>query len=371
MKRLCSRQEKELLFQNRKRFCNGVFASNASGFGRLLWALVVSFVLAVVVIICGDCFFEIRHMSAFTRLVFGLSFGVVGPVTAILYGILRVKRDKKRLLKSKEVFVNGATVVGVDYENKRLLYVEDDVYDENGSIILFAYPSDELEISKFSARERVLLIYDWEDSCHLMRMNTGVADYFRIGSGPVIREEEVMKTELIPHCNALKIERDERALSTAEKEKFSCIYAKLWGQAGAIFAAVIGAMFIGLVTWVSVLIGRDIGKLHQAVIIGLIISGVICVAVYVSYWVIQWHYRRKCHFVSIKEVMMNYFEYGENNIETIHVFEWEVNRLELKTYQKVNYSFSMRYGGILYKLKTSENDIVILSKDELRKKKMI
>ena len=42
--------------------------------------------------------------------------------------------------KSDLIYFNGATIVEVDHDNKRLLYVEDDLLEQDGTPLLLAYP---------------------------------------------------------------------------------------------------------------------------------------------------------------------------------------------------------------------------------------
>ncbi len=370
MKRLCTEREKEWLLYNRKRLCLGVFASNI-GLMQAAWAMFASFVIGFIACIFLPDFFDIPETGATVRRIFSIAFIIFTPIVAIVYKKLRINREQKKLLKANEIFVNGATIVGADNENKRLLYVEDDVCDEKGSLILFSCPSNEMELKTVTGNERALIIYDAEGGSNLMKINSAIADFFRIGYSPVFSKSEILKKEAIPHLNALNIEKEERDLSSEESEALSYIYAKLSSLTVTVISAIIGVILIGLVMSFAVLNGQDTGELKHAVKVGLIICGAICVGIYIIHQKCQSYYQNKYQFISIKEVLMDYYEYVDSKTEIIHVFEWEDKKLELKGYQNAGSSTYMRYGGILFKLKSSENKVVLLSKNELIKKNMI
>lgn len=370
MKRQCNEQEKEILFRNRYNFYEGIFSIKARSNGaKYLWMFLGGAIMSAVIYKLFARIIPVRALTSFVRVFTIIGFVFFGIVTAAIYEVISVSKAKKKFLRSNVIFINGATIVGFDHEHKRILYVEDDVLDKNGEIVLLAYPAEESEVKGILTRKRVLIIYDKDGNYHMMKSNEQFNRFFNIPESVFISDEELMKKEPIPTVNVFYIDKDERALSFYEKELFPKKFAKSVMRGNLIAIALLGVFLMVMTMYWAVLFGRTEGTLHKAVTVGVIICIGICLAIFISYWVMLYHYRIKYKYTHVKELVIHSIENKTLSEFTAKVFEWDVNRLELKEYKNLLCTFSAKYGEVLYRLRTSANEYIILPKEDFLEKK--
>lgn len=369
MKRQCNEQEVEILFRNRYNFYDGIFSIKArSNAAKYLWMFLGGAIMSIIIYNAFSHIVPPRILTSVVRVIVVIAFGFFGLITAAIYEVVSVNKAKKKFFRDGTIYINGATIVGLDHENKRILYVEDDVLDRNGEIVLLAYPSDESDVKNFFARERVLIVYDKVGNYHMMKSSEPLNRFLNIPVSAFISVEELMKKEPIPTVSVFQIDKDERALSFYEKELLPKNYAKSVAKGNVVFAAFLGVLFICITMYWAVLYGRTEGVLQKAITVGFIICAGICLTVYISYWIMLLFYRKKYKFSHVKELVIHSIESKLSSNFAAKVYEWEVNKLEVKEYENLKCTFSAKYGAVLYRLRTSENEYIILPKDELLKK---
>lgn len=363
MKRVCNEQERQLLFENRECLLTGILKT---GTRNGVVPILVGVFAGLIIAIAGCAFFvELGLPEWLVWVWFGFSFIVPPKLIAGLWGVARTKRSAKAFLKKERLMVNGATIVAIDAEEKRFVYIEDDLTDENGKPIILDYPALPPELLKGTVN-RLLVMYENESSFQLMAVNDALKNMISAESGVDFGNMDLSECKHLPHPNALGLAYEERTLSEGEKEKFSDLYVQYNRKDTAKMLKIVSVIMFVVIMLLCILLGVTESSLKTTLPIGLtVFAGVLLLFVF-SYYFGKKNIRRQASFETVKEVVFHSYimsQTGQTVISVGNVYEWMVNEFEVTPYQNANMSPKTTYGTVLYKLTNHKGKVFFLPKE--------
>lgn len=367
MKRVCTQEERELLLKNKKQMLQGINKTTGSdGVGMTVVIYVVPIFIAFAVM--GP----FMVMYDLPWIVNGIGLTVVDFISTVILHLIfksvRVKKETKAFLSQKNLSVNGATVVEVK-GTEGFAYIEDDVYDENGKPIIIEYPSNGKEIEENEVGRRLIVMYDDGGSYQLIRMNDELrtlipsytADYPLAGY-----LEDYMR---VPHPNMVRIEKEGRDLTDAEKKEYADLYVKAV-QGGAV--SLLKKAYIALFFIVGILLtllnyvedGIPFETSLPYAIIGYLGLGALFA---LAFMFGRWNIRRQGQFTYKQDVLFHSYKMESNYVVVITVYEWENGKPQKKVYNAGNVSAKTKFGTIIYKFKNKKGKDVLVNMESVLK----
>lgn len=360
MKRICSMEEKELLYQNRKQMLQGInWTASHSRFGYYLASTLLALLVMFTVAIVGGIQFNLSKIPMWICML--ITFSVAELILSLIFNRIRVRRETKAFLKQDNLMVNGATIVAMD-ETGHFLYIEDDFLDENGNPYIIQYPSRMYEMTPDEIGKRLLIMYADETRFQLVRLNDDLKQLIPSYSYHYPLTEDPERYQVIAHPNVLKITKEEKELSESEKEEFAKLYIKVVRslstktvKKSAVALAVIGAVMCVLLDNVEG--GFPLEKTVP-----------IAVASYVGMIAFYWlmyalgnvNLRRQAQFTAMQEVVFHSYVFTGNSA-TVHVYEWVNGEVQVREYFAGNVFSKTAYGTVLYKFKNKKGKDVLLN----------
>ena len=364
MKRLCTKEEKQLLYKNKKQMLKGVFhTASESKSAPLIMSAIISCILGISF---GAIFVEKLGLNQ-RAVEIGVELFVLAAIFPLKIAISKImnflqeNRQVRKYTRQKNLMINGGTIVAVD-SREQFSFVEDDVSDGRGRRIIIDYPSCAYEIMPKDIGKRILLLYAFDTDFQVVKLNHELKGL--IPDVEPISENEVNKGLRIPHPNTLKIDRVGHSLSEEEKKSFAKQYVKM-GQKATLQKGKIYALIVLICMMV---IGAAISKVEEIPMWSIVPVIVPCFLVLAAfYWLFSLVKmaiaKRKAKFIYAKEVIFHSY-YVNNRITRIKVYEWSSGRMQLYEYPAGSVSPKTTYGSILYMLTHCTDGIMLLTKEE-------
>lgn len=368
MKRLCTEEEKKLLYQNKGQMLQGInWTAARSKLGQVFVGIFLSAFVAIAVTVLIAYLFTLPHIVLIILLL--LLMAVCNIVYFIITSNLNVKKEAKAFLKQQNLMVNGATIVAANGEDW-FAYIEDDFVDESGKPIIIEYPSASYEVKKEEAGTRFLVMYDGDSNFQLVRINEELKRMIPEYSAHYPLTEEIESYLYIPHPNMARIEKEGHELSESEKTSFAELYVKVvqsvsmkmmkTGMKGLVVIAIILCILLNYVE----------GGYPFSQTVPIAIAS--CVGFPILLWLIsrlgKLNLRRQAKFVSVKEVVFHSYIIGQQEMK-VRVFEWIDGQVQRCEYNAGNVATDTPYGSVLYKFKNRKGDDVLLNTSPVGKKR--
>lgn len=367
MKRVCTEEEKELLLKNKKQMLQGInWTSRHGSWGVTAIVSIVPILIACVTVVP----FIIKY--DWSWLVIILSMIVVDLISGFVLWLIinsaRTKKETKRFLSQKNLSINGATVVDVGGVNC-FAYIEDDIYDENGKPIIIDYPSTSYEVEENEVGKRMLVMYDDEGNFQLVKINEALEGLIPSYSQDYPLAGEVEEYARVPHPNMLRIEKEAKVLTDAERAEYAKLSVKIiQGEAIGVVKKAYIALFFIVAVLISLLHFVEDGVPLETTLPYAILGYVGLGALFLLMSFIgRFNIRRQCQFITMQEVVFHSYVI-ENNIAKVMVYEWDNGCTQKKEYFAGHVSPKTKYGTIIYKFLAKEDKCWLLNKELMTKK---
>ena len=372
MKRLCTEEEKQLLYKNRKQMLKGILQTAANSkmapiFISLFLSIIVMFVVMFAVVEGLGIYMNLSKFQI--KLFLLVIFFVNQIVISAIMNVFRVKKEAKQFMKQKNMMINGATIVAVDSINK-FSYVEDDVLDEQKRPVIIDYPSCAYDIMPEDIGKRIMVLYSGESEFQLVKLN----DELR-GMIPESATQDVLSHGLeqcirVPHPNMLTIDKNGHMISEDEKEEFANWYVKM--IQGAAFDIAKICFVVIVICVIIICVGINFAEDGYPLLKTLPIGLGFCVGMAVFFWLMSLlgkvNIKRQAKFTYVKEVVFHSYIMA-NNTATVKVYEWKEGQMQLCEYLAGNVPMKTPYGSVLYKFTNHKEKEVLMNKERVKKKK--
>lgn len=361
MKRVCTKTEQELLYQNRKQLLKGTWIiASAVRLGDVF----VSLSFSAVIMFAGIAWIaDTFHGSV---IVFSLwllfSLSVPGAIVMLMINRGRLRKKTRLFLKQEGLMINGATIVGANDSVKRFAYIEDDLQDEDGKPVVIEYPLRPREMSSGLEGERILVLYGSEDTFQLMRVNDALKKLLPDCPEHYPLEGGLDAYTCVPNPNVLKIDRQGHVLSAAERESFAALYTGNDRQERI-------KPLKTLVTIVAVCLALiclilDVSGEFPFYRTAPVLTGGFAVYVFLLYLAMRRavkQQKQQINFVQVKEVVFLSHERGA----VVSVYEWLDGKINICQYPAGRIPLNMEYGSILYRLENMQGQVFLMNKTEV------
>ncbi len=369
MKRLCTDQEREVLYKNRKQIIKGKFG-NASNerLGDFFVGLFLPFIVIIgigYVLVITDKIEFVMQSSGFVSILL-LTYVILFSIILKIISLIRHKKEQRRLKKRHDIMLNGATIVEVDMSGY-FAYIEDDFCDENGKAIILEHPFSAGEVKPEDVGRRMLVLYDGDFGYRLVKLNEELRGLIPNSTYDYPLKENIHSYMRVPHPNMVNLEKTEHNLSEREKKFFDDFYEKST-RCDYLKRVKVCAFWMTIdIVFISVLlgVGKDGYPISKCVMFGAI--GLVCIAVFFFLMNLlnKILTRRRANFVSVKKVV--FVDQGTlNKVSRIRVFEWKQNQVQLGVYPNAGVPSNTAYGSILYKLVNAKGKIILLNANSVK-----
>lgn len=364
MKRVCNQNERELLLKNRNQLLKGIYQTKAkSKYGHIFVGLFFSLIVMFLGIFPVAKWFDGAEAAMWAWIAFSL-FVPSSIVTAVM-GKLQVKKEAKSFLKKENLMVNGATIVTVDREKKIFSYIEDDFVDANGIPIIIDYPALPSGFSEAQVGQRMIVMYDSENSFQLMQMNEALT-----GLIPAYTEQYPLQRDIyahwrVPHPNAAYADFCGHPLTEEEKKYYTEKRLQNLQKEG-VKALIISGIILGIaVMLIATILGIGEDCLPQALGIGAVVCVGFILFILLCRQIGKNNIKKQSQFVHVQEVLFHsnvIDRYGKYVSTELKVYEWKTDHFEVVTYPQQTMPASTPYGCILQKFTTLKGKTVLTVK---------
>lgn len=367
MKRVCTNNEKELLYKNRKQMINGRFGTASNErlgdvvIGIILGCIMIPVILYVFFV--TDQIDVIFGKSKFTaQLFFLLPIIIMVTVIEKIMTWLRCKREEKRIKKRDDIMLNGATIIDVDLSGC-FSYIEDDFYDENGKPIILEYTFQSGKMKQEDVGKRILVLYDGDFGYRLVKLNEELRGLIPNSTYDYPLKEDVHSYVRVPHPNMVKLEKAEHTLQTSEMKYFSEFYIKKTRDQ-ILKRLKLAILWIGIcIAFMFVLLNVEKGySISKCIMFGTAAVSCLAILFFVLNFINKKIIEGKATFVSMKKVV--FIGQGmRDKVALVRVFEWNENEVQLCEYKQNGLPENTPYGSILYRFRNSKNKFILLNVD--------
>ena len=363
MKRLCTKEEKRLLYKNRKQMLKGIFqTASDSKSAPLIMSAVISVILTIALLSVFEERIGINNEGielGMKLFMIALIFPLKIAISRMMY-VFRANKQAKKYTKQKNIMINGVTIVAVDTSD-RFSYIEDDVLNEDGRPIVIDYPSCAYDIMPEDIGKRMIILYSADTDFQLVKLNDELRGM--ISNYALVPTDVLERGIRVPHPSVLKIDKDGHSLSDEEKESFANRYVKMVQK-----AALQKAKIYSIIIFVCVIIISVVISINEEYPLWKILPfGMACFAgLAVFYWLLtlikRVNSKRKAKFIYAKEVVFHSYII-HNKVAIIKVYEWNRGNVMLYEYPAGNVSAKTTYGSVLFKLTHCKEGVVLLSQE--------
>lgn len=368
MKRLCTEDERNLLFKNRNQLLEGIYqTASRSNYSRIFVGLFFSIVSLFV-----GMYFILEYTKGskwMFWLWFLIAFTIPNMIVSMIMNKIRIKKEAKAFLKKENLMINGATLVDMDMTLGAMVYIEDDFLDEDGRPYLVAYPAAASDLKPEDIGKRMIVMYDDEDSFQLMKVNEELRNLIPNYSEhyPLNREGDAYK--FLPHPNAVKADYMGHKLSEEEKEKIAEDYVKLIQGEAFKVVKISGVIIFICIMFICVLLGVG-GEIEGGLVTTIPAGLLVCLGVMGFILLMRQigkvNLRRQAmKFDYVQEVIFysyNVNQRGKTVSCEISIYEWAEDHFKLETYPGGNVSAKTQYGSVIYKYTNQKGGHIFINK---------
>lgn len=272
-------------------------------------------------------------------------------ISQVSLKIIVLNREKKRIIKSNNLSINGATVVLIDSKDSYVHICEDDFKDKQGRPYKIILPINNVRLK---VEERLISIMTSEGEYFLMRTNEETQksisyyDWFDVKKAI---EENNWSPYLLPHPNVLNLDRDMRKISNEEKNKFKEQYyaeskLNIWTHYFClVLISFVVTYVIGYFVYYFPLMER---YFEQSFIVASIIAFIISVILIINARI---KLSKKLDEVSyVQNVMVSRWsshKVGRHYVPILMVYMCQGNKLVERGYEELGLKKGLGYGRIL------------------------
>lgn len=368
MKRICTEDEKKLLFKNRNQLLKGIYqTASQSKYSRIFVGLFFS-----IVTLLAGMYFILEYTNG-SKWVFWLwfiiAFTIPNVIVSIIMNKIRIKKEAKAFLKQENLMINGATLVDMDLTLGAMVYIEDDFLDEDGRPYLISYPAATSDLKLEDIGKRMLVMYDSEDSFQLMKVNEELRSLIPNYSEHYPLNMEGEAYQFVPHPNAVKIDYVGHKLSEEEKETYAKDYVKMvQGEAFKVMK-ISGVIIFVCIMFLSVMLGLvgDMGVgIETTIPVGLLICLGLVGFILLMRQIGKVNLKRQAlKFDYVQEVIFysyNVNQRGKTVSCELNVYEWAEDHFKLGSYPGGNVSPNTKYGTVIYKYTNQKGANIFINK---------
>lgn len=362
MKRVCNENERQLLLKNHNCLLTGIEKlRTGNSIVRVLGCFFVGMIIGIAGC-AGLVSLDAPEWLMWTW--FGVSVFILPRILSAILGSLKAKKRSKAFLKKEQILINGATVVGINEEERLFSYVEDDFADENGKPIILDYPALSKELLQGTVN-RLLVMYDGPDSFQLMAVNEELKPLIPSASNFDLESMDLTECKHLPHPNALHIAYEERDLTEGEKETFAEAHVKNTRADAMRVMKICSVVLVVAALVLCVALGYTEKEPVKYLPYGVFGCVGIIVFLYLASLLGKKNLKRQARFDAVKEVVFHSYlmkQTGQTVLAVGYVYEWVVDHFEVVPYQNANMSMKTAYGTVLYKLTNEKGKAFFIPK---------
>ena len=376
MKRLCTKQEREVLYKNRGQIIKGMVAPTANERWSDLFILIFG-----TIFLAGGMLVGLYYFLAVTDQFWILPDGKCRPEVIIclfiafwviekIMSLIERNREAREFKKRNDIRINGATIVEIN-PSGHFSYMEDDFYDETGRPVILDDLFSNGEVRLEEVGKRILVMYVGESDFRLVKLNEELSGLIPDATADYPLKEDLYSYMRVPHPNMVNIEKTEHDLSESEKTCFADFYVKAVRKDYAKMQKVAAIGMMICIVILSVLFGsaeKGYPVLEKCVMYGA--AGLAGLVVFFGLLTIinKKLTRKRAKFVSVKKVVL--VDQGVRNKRYVtRVFEWEQEQAKLCEYEDANcIPRNIANGSILYKLVNPKGKMTFLDGKQVKQR---
>lgn len=366
MKRVCTEQEKTLLYQNRNNICTG-FVKNSSH-GKWMEELVMAGIWMVVFI--GGEIPLIECLKNFEEWML-FSWGVISlsAVRAAVHFVMKrmyIRNEKKHFTRKDQIIINGATVVSVINENKfrSFSFIEDDEYTEDKRPYRIYSQADSKDVKDMKAGDRLIVLYGSENSggksFQIMKMNEQLRGLIPEENNIQLSRLDMDSMDCVIHPNEMNLAKEKRLLSKEEKEELKM---RIMKERTAVFSKVLKVCGLIVFFCGNIFVLGIMGNCTERELLCrlLLVNAVIAIILFLLKLLSDYTGRFNTDFDYVQEVLFDSFSIGYRAETSTTFYEWDNNEFVRKKYP--NIGCKSHFGAVFYKYTSEKGNSFFEPKD--------
>lgn len=352
MRRQCTEYERNVLLNNKKNIISGnTLIRQNVGYGPIILGVVFGIVLSIPIAIN----MKLESEAAIK----GFMIGLIAVMSVIMQGFFRLiisAKNKKTAFLEGNVYINGCTVLGVNYKAGFFVYVEDDFWNSDGKLARISFPLPDNVF--LNVGERLVAAIEENGSYYLLKVDNSNANMIPQNCGYNLFDNSnagILSECVIPHPNSVCLDRYPRSLSPEEKGAIlgsNGPINKKKEVAIGICVAILYYMITGLV-WI-VLVGDEIITDFTVAIIAGVLALLLGIGViFLSVRLFRKSQRKLFSGdITVQSVMFGGRDttmVGTAPMDSVKIYEYVNDNLVLNTYPNPMINGKCDYGTIVYK----------------------
>ena len=289
----------------------------------------------------------------------GFMIALIAVMSVIMQGIFRLiisAKNKKAAFLEGNVYINGCTVLGINYKAGFFIYVEDDFWNSESRLaqIRFPLPSNVF----LNVGERLIAAIEENGSYYLLKVDNSNVNMIPQNCGYNLFDNSnagILSECVIPHPNSVLLDRYPRSLSPEEK-------CSILGSSGpvnrkrevaiGICVAILYYTITGLI-YIALIGGEVITDFTVAGIVGVLALLLGIGVIFLSVRLFRKSQRKMFSGdITVQSVMFGGRDttmVGTAPIDSVKIYEYVNDNLVLNTYPNPMVSGKCDYGTIVYK----------------------
>lgn len=216
MKRICTDREKEIVKNNKLDIISDTISEKTS---KTVMAYVIGLVFGFLIAVP----IAIAIKSTDTNLIEFIIIMILSASIGFTHFLIKGKAGSRLGKKSLDgnIYINGATIIGINPEQKFIIFVEDDLKDYHGRPYRISVPAKNFE--GISPGDRIIVVYVDNGPYYVMKLNEHtrvlISSYSSFDFN-YISYNNCWYPTILPHPNAIYTDVMPRDMSQEEKTEF-------------------------------------------------------------------------------------------------------------------------------------------------------
>jgi len=358
MKRICTEEEKNVLYKNRHCILYDTFdKQHGNNISIILLGAFIGIIAGIFLALYLDTPSSIEFILLLCIM---LSIIILQLISKFIGGT----KDKRNVFKKYDIEINGATVVSINPKENCFIYIEDDYYDVNGKLAKLYSP---LHFYKnLTVGMRIMTIRSSDNSYFLMALNEQTQNLIPLYTSINLFDPSsyhLISARTLPHPNAVYMDVNPHALAPNEKEgilnKYYPSDTKFYVTMALVLEFIIVAVFALIFLCLT---SSDIISAQKDYLLFFILA--IPINILLTYLYLKQikkvRTRIRNNDIYVQRVLLIEFSYqfvGYAPINNIVVYEYKDQALTKQTYANTLSAKSTSYGSIIYKYTIGKNVI--------------
>lgn len=381
MRRLCTDNERQLLYENKENMCMGTYKKTSYGKYSDVYISLAVFLALFVVSIVFIVDFAVKFISNefVSRIIVYVWIMFLLFISRLLTFSINKKRrtakEKKRFLKDGQFMINGATVIETDETDgiMTILYTEDDMRTIGGKPYNIMCPAERGDIEGMRAGDRLIAIYAVsgkdKNAIRLMKLNNVTRSLIDMEKHVEVSEFKSDNIECFLHPNCAEIECGKTALNAEDKEMFVNAVIEIRRTGLKKLLTGMGIAFFIILNLLATLLLTESGKGEMTIGKYILVYGCVNagIAAYLGIlnMISKKTSKKNTDFVTANEAVFISKVVNGDGTNAVSIYEWGINSFDINEYPNVDFNGNM--GEVVYKLTTSSGLIQFIPREYIMK----